>query len=107
MRTEFDGELRNFLVLQLARLHSQLDRYDTLAEGDPDNIEAGRLVLGIIKEISETAGVKASIKHELTGKDGGPIHVTSSIDLSKLSTEELLQFELLMKKANPNPNNAA
>jgi phage terminase small subunit len=38
-------------------------------------------------------------KHELTGKDGGPLETTNRPDLSKLSIEELKQLAELTKRA--------
>jgi hypothetical protein len=109
MRIDFEHELHTYRTMQLSRLNDQYMTFNAVAKGkidkatglraDPDAY-AGRLVLGIIKETNEVLGIKAAIKHEITGKDGGPVHVMSSIDLSKLTTEELLQYEQLLNKAN-------
>jgi hypothetical protein len=111
IRSDFEGEIAQWRALQLARLNDQYMVFNAIAKGklDPEmskrsapDIEAGRLALNVLKEISDITGVKASIKHEFTGKDGGPIQVTSAVDLSNLSTEELLQYEGLLRKASGN-----
>ena len=107
-RTDDDEAFTHWKTLQLARLNDQYMTFNAIAKGklDPNtgvrkpNVEAGNLCRRIINDISELTGVKAAIKHEITGANGGPVHVSSSIDLSKLSTEELMVYEQLLGKAN-------
>ncbi len=52
------------------------------------------------KQAAQEAG-QWTEKRELTGKDGGPLRVETRPDLSRLTDEELVQFERLADKATP------
>lgn len=73
MRSDFDDELKDHLLLQISRLNDQYARFNALATGDektkPD-VKAGKLVLDIIKEMNDLLNVKSAVKLEIAGKDG-------------------------------------
>lgn len=50
------------------------------------------------KESGDAFSNKQKLEH--TGKDGAPIETKQSVDLSRLSTEELIQWKKLVEKTN-------
>lgn len=64
------------------------------------NFQAGYFVRTLINDQIDLYGLKGAKKVELQGKDGGPIKVSNSVDLSNLSKEELLLMEALVAKTS-------
>jgi hypothetical protein len=98
MHETYEGEISEWRTRQLYRLHEQLERYDRTGqepdevdENDPAyshykrwrdaDVETGRLVLAILKEINEITGIKSPQKHEVTGKDGRPLNIVTNVIL--------------------------
>jgi hypothetical protein len=65
-------------------------------KGTPRGMEA---LLKIDKEISKLEGIYPATKLEVSGKDGQPLIPPPSIDMSKLSKEELKVIVEAFKKA--------
>lgn len=84
-----DDAFDHWKTLQLARLNDQYMTFNAIAKGKVDpktglrhpNITAGRLVARIIDQISEITGVKAAIKLEHTGENGGPIQQAFVVEI--------------------------
>lgn len=80
---EFDEEIRTWRTKQIKRLMNQYDRFDRIANDAKKPVlartRAGTLCISILKELNEVLGIKAAVKHELTGKDGQPLFDWASL----------------------------
>jgi hypothetical protein len=55
----------------------------------------------VLEQAAKESGGQYTNRHELTGKDGGPMQTENTTpDLSKLSTEELLKLREINSKLN-------
>lgn len=96
MQEEFMDEVEDWRCIQLMRLSEMYMHFNSAAKGriNPDtnrrepNVDAGRLVLGIVKEINEITGAKSAIKHEVTGQDGKPISLVTNVILEFTDEKE-------------------
>lgn len=78
-----------------------------LDEEDERSIEAGKLVLAAGEQQAKLHGLFVA-KTELTGKDGGALKtentsITATVDLSNVSTEDLLVLTRILGGAAPEP----
>lgn len=81
-----------------------------LDEEDERSIEAGKLVLAAGDQQAKLHGLYVA-KTELTGKDGGALktensNVTAAIDLTNVSTEDLLVLTRVIGGVSPAPEEA-
>lgn len=95
---ESADELRQVTLMQLDGL-----LYEWLPIAKQGDDKAAGVVLKTIAERSKLMGLYAPQKTELTGKDGGPLQsiaATASVDLAKLSDDQLQALEALMLAAS-------
>lgn len=79
-----------------SRLESLIEAH--WLDAQKKDLKAGYFVRTLVNDQIELYGLKGAKKVEVQGKDGGPIKVSNSMDLSNLTTEELLLMEALIQK---------
>ena len=81
------------------RLSKLQNMFDQEEKSKIQNKVAMRAILEqAAKESGDVFSNKQKLEH--TGKDGAPIETKQSVDLSKLTTEELMQWKKLVEKTN-------
>ena len=84
--------VRRLELYRLDKIRLSLDS----KKGDP---RVADTLIRISERVAKLHGLDAPQRIEASGPNGGPIETEEKMDLSKLTVEELLQFEELHKKA--------
>lgn len=104
VKAETKAEAIDWRVLLTARHEERIRELQAAANKAASMDEVGTVVAALDKqravdvELGKLWGAYAATKNELSGPEGGPVQTqTTGPDLSKLTTEQLLQFKALME----------
>jgi len=111
LKEDSGGEYENAVndALDEASDHLEDEARRRAIEGVEEPVFYQGEVVGSVRKFSDTllmfllkgnrpGKYKDRVSSEITGKDGGPVQVSSGIDLSKLSDEELRTLEAIISK---------
>lgn len=107
LKTVFNSTRRKFLKdsasIPIANKSYRLSKLQKMFETEEDQkpvLQNKRAMREILEQAAKESGdaFTNKQKHEVTGKDGGPIKTENKTDLSKLSTDELLQLQEIQNK---------
>lgn len=82
----------------------EIMRLDTMVRGLWPNVQSGdsssvMAALKVSERRSKLMGLDAPVKNELTGPDGGPLAISNSVDLTKLSDDDLTTLATILERA--------
>lgn len=107
LREQCAEDAETMRELELQRLDELTQTFLVLAKDGCD--KAANIVLKAQERRAKLVGLDAptTTKTELTGKDGGPIKTASAtVDLTRLTTEQLAALEQLLSAAQPQEQSA-
>jgi hypothetical protein len=81
----------------------RLDRYRLALDSRKSDPRAVDTLIRISERVAKLHGLDAPQRIEASGPNGGPIETEEKMDYSKLTLEELLQLEELVRKAQGLP----
>jgi len=84
--------------IELMRLDAMVKGlWDGIERGDPSSVTSA---LRVSERRARLLGLDAPTKSEVTGADGGPLAVSSQVDLSKLSDSDLATLATILDRAS-------